>query len=219
MKFLAETQLVEVLKTSLKNIYTRDCVKIFEEVSLGYGIADIVVSDLKKTACQDSRSEQLLDLFDINIYSLVLKSEGLAISDVINITRCSKQAISRSLCKLLDNGYVINDENRLVANRFYEFPCRNNFAIEAKLKDWKRALKQAYRYKWFAEYSFVVLDAYYAKAALKNREYFVKYNVGLASISPDGTLQRHFNPIRQAPFDLKMQILFSEKVKHHALSK
>lgn len=219
MKFQAEIDLVEALKAAIKNIYNRNHVQIFEEVSLGYGIADIVISDLKTSNYQDLKTEESLDKLDINIYSIILKSNQLTAADIINITRCSKPTISKSLVKLLNCGYILKDENRFISNKSYELPFRNNFAIEAKLKNWKRALKQAYRYKWFAEYSFVVLDTHHSKAAVNNIGFFVKYNVGLASISTDGTLQRHFNPTRQQPFDLKMQILFSEKVKSQALRK
>jgi hypothetical protein len=219
MKFQAEVDLVEALKTSIRSFYNRNYVQIFEEVSLGYGIADIVISDLKNAAYQQTSSEDSLELLDINIYSLLLKSGSLTVNDIISITRCSKSTISKSLIKLLSNGYILNTDDKFVTNKSYELPFRNNYAIEAKLKDWKRALKQAYRYRWFAEYSFVVLDTHHCKAALKNLDAFMKYNVGLASISPDGILQRHFNPTRQVPFDPKMQILFSEKVKSQALRK
>ncbi|PWK72520.1 hypothetical protein LX99_04377 [Mucilaginibacter oryzae] len=219
MKFQAEVDLVEALKTSIKSCYNRNYIQIFEQVSLGYGIADIVISDLKNIVYRETKSKDTLDLLDINIYSLIQKSKSISVSEIINITRCPKSAVLKSLNKLLSNEYILDDESYFITNKSYELPFRNNFAIEAKLKDWKRALKQAYRYKWFAEYSFVVLDAHHCKAALKNIDAFEKYNVGLASITTDGNLQRHFSPTRQAPFDPKMQILFSEKVKSQALRK
>lgn len=219
MKFEAEIDLVEVLKASIKSFYNRNYIQIFEEVSLGYGIADIVVSELKTVTYQEIKSEESLDMIDINVYFLVQKFDQLNLNDIVSITRCPKSAISRSLLKLLNSGYILNDVDKFIANKLYELPFRNNYAIEAKLKDWKRALKQAYRYRWFAEYSFVVLDTYHANAALKNIDFFVKYNVGLASVSTDGVLKQYFNPTRQQPFDLKMQILFSEKVKSYTLAR
>lgn len=218
MKFQAEVDLVEVLMSSIQSTYNRTHIKIFQEVSVGHGIADIVVSDTKSfNACRNI--EEILNYTDINILSLIERSKGLLLNDIINITRCQKQTIIKSIGKLFDLDYLIEQEEKYFINKSYELSFRNNFAIEAKLKDWKRALKQAYRYKWFAEYSFVVLDTYYTKSALKNIDHFVKYNVGLASISTDGTLSRHYNPTRQKPFDQKMQILFSEKVKSQTLER
>jgi len=218
MKFHAEIDLVEALKSSIQSVYKRNHIKIFQEVSLGYGIADIVISDTKSfNTCRNS--EEILNYTDINVLSLIERAGSLIISDIINTTRCQKQTIYKSVSKLIELDYLIIQEDKYIINKSYELSFHNNFAIEAKLKDWKRALKQAYRYKWFAEYSFVVLDAYYTKSALKNIDHFIKYNVGLASISTDGTICRHYNPKRQKPFDQKMQILFSEKIKSQTLER
>src|SRR5690606_33563863 len=127
-------------------------------------------------------------------YSLVCKNDKISVDNIISITRCSKNEIFRSLRKLKDKGYIKVEDSIAFRERNYDFLFKSNFAIEAKLKDWKRALKQAYRYRWFAEYSFVVLDSFYSKSALNNIDVFKKYNVGLATINPEGDLVRHFNP-------------------------
>lgn len=213
MKFQAEIDLVEALKSTIKSFYNRNYVRVFEEVSLGYGIADIVISDLKAYKSEPTNSEFILNHNDVNVLDFIQKKGTSSSKDIIDITRCSKLSVKRSLNKLLDRGYLIEHEGSFEVSNDYELPFRNNYAIEAKLKDWKRALKQAYRYRWFAEYSFVVLDSHHSSAALKNLDVFEKYNVGLASISTDGVLHRHYNPKRMPPFDRKMQMLFSEKVK------
>jgi hypothetical protein len=215
MKFQAEIELVNVLKETLKVIYKKENIEIFEEVSLGYGIADIVISRLIKPREKLKFSKFILNNCDINIYNLIRKTGEISFDTIIDTTRTSKKEISKSLEKLIANKYVKITESTLHIDKDYELPFNANFAIEAKLKDWKRALKQAYRYKWFAEYSYVVLDAYYSNVAIKNINLFEKYNVGLASITIDGKLKRHFNPKRQQPFDPKMQILFSEKIKNN----
>lgn len=218
MKFQAETDLVETLKASIKEIFHRSRVKIFEEVSLGYGIADIVVSEI----CFDfNKSKELksLDIHDINVFVIIQESGTISLSDVIELTRCNKRIILKSISNLINRGYIEEQNGVFQMSRNYELSFVKNFAIEAKLKDWKRALKQAYRYKWFAEYSFVVLDEYYSKPALRNIAIFEKYNVGLASVSVDGKLTRHFNPTPKPPLDLKMQMLFSEKIKFYELAK
>src|SRR5699024_4364390 len=88
-----------------------------------------------------------------------------------------------------------------------------NFAIEAKLRNWKRALQQAYRYRWFAEYAYVVLDHHYSGPAITQLNLFKKHNVGLASIDSKGNIIKHYHPKRKEPFDLRMQRLFSEKIR------
>jgi len=219
MKFQAESDLVETLKTCLKSNYGRSQIKILEEVSLGYGIADIVISELRTDCLATNLSEDALDYNDINIFTVIKNAKIISLEGIIEVTRCHKRLVSQSIKKLITQGYikVINDIFSLNGN--YQMSFIRNFAIEAKLKDWKRALKQAYRYKWFAEYAFVVLDAHYSKAALKNLSVFEKYNVGLASVTVGGKLKRHFNPRKEMPLDPKMQMLLSEKIKVYELAR
>jgi hypothetical protein len=76
--------------------------------------------------------------------------------------------------------------------------------IEAKLKNWQRALTQAYRYKHFSNCVYVVLDEHYARPAIKAIDEFKRFNVGLVSIS-EAELTVHFtskenDPFKSAPF-------------------
>ncbi len=212
MSFQTEIELVKVLKSTLIRIFKNNRFEIFEEVSLGFGIADLVVSNLKEPISQLESDKIALNSFDINIYNLICKSEKVSYSLILDITRSSKREIFLSLEKLIGKNYVKTDGENFVIDKEYEFPFHINFAIEAKLKDWRRALSQAYRYRWFADYSYVVLDEEYCNRGINNLNLFEKYNVGLASISTKGNFKRLFNPIRSQPFDYKMQILFSEKI-------
>jgi hypothetical protein len=215
MKFETEIELVNILTKTIKNIYGETKVGIFEEVSLGYGIADIVICRFIKPKEGISCSETTLNYFDINIYNLIRNYGTASLSEILQITRSSKTKVSTTIEKLKSNNYIGGEENSLFINKEYELLFSTNFAVEAKLKNWKRALQQAYRYKWFAEYSYVVLDAHYSNVAIRNIDSFKKYNVGLASITSEGKLVRHFNPRRQQPFDPIMQILFSERIKNN----
>jgi hypothetical protein len=99
----------------------------------------------------------------------------------------------------------------------YELPYKSSFAIEAKLKDWKRALGQAQRYKWFAEYSYVVMDEHYSQPAVRNIDAFIKYNVGFATLNTEGEFKRFYTPKWQKPYDPIMQVLLSEKIKSYTI--
>ena len=52
-------------------------------------------------------------------------------------------------------------------------------AFELKLSDWKKALQQAYRYKYYADLSIVVLPARAADRAIQSRMLFEALGVGL----------------------------------------
>jgi len=76
-----------------------------------------------------------------------------------------------------------------------------SIAFEMKLRKWKRALNQAYRYKSFSEYVYVVMDDKFVGPALKNLDKFKKSNVGLVSIK-NGRVSRHYLPKRDEPYYL-----------------
>lgn len=73
-------------------------------------------------------------------------------------------------------------------------------SFEFKLKDWRRALVQAFRYRNFGNESYVVLDGASVAAALKNLEHFRLANVGLASIAVGGAIQVWHFPEPAIPF-------------------
>jgi len=211
MKFKTEVDLVSALIDFVKCQYkTRNNIEILSEVSLGFGVADVVITNMLDEKNTNIREEKL-NLHDINLYDLISKhQQGLDINTMVMILRGSKSKIKTSLNKLVTLNYIIENNFLYSINNEYQFAFKNNFAIEAKLKDWKKALKQAYRYKWFAEYSFVVIDEYYSKKAIENIDVFKKYNVGLITISPDKGIKKHHYPSPEQPYDNRMKMLLSE---------
>lgn len=73
-------------------------------------------------------------------------------------------------------------------------------AFELKLKKWKRALVQAYKYRAFAEISYVILDDSYINPALRNIGLFISANIGLLSIDETGEVKSHFEPTAELPY-------------------
>ncbi len=59
-------------------------------------------------------------------------------------------------------------------------------AFEAKLRDWREALHQAYRNRCFADLSYVILPMRVAERAARYEEVFSDRGVGLCCITPDG---------------------------------
>lgn len=69
-------------------------------------------------------------------------------------------------------------------------------AIEAKLHNWKRALKQAYRYLDYASQSWVVLNSLTPIPPQAIVNDFKKLNVGLKILEKSGNVTSPFIPIR-----------------------
>jgi len=74
------------------------------------------------------------------------------------------------------------------------------YAFELKLRNWKRALVQAYRYSAFSHYSWVILDQARIMPALTNIAAFQRANIGLLSIDVHGAIAYHHQPKFQTPY-------------------
>lgn len=88
------------------------------------------------------------------------------------------------------------DKNRYIVEKQYEPVAELVISVEAKLRDWRRGLYQACRYKRFSDYSFVLLDETHARTALRNLSDFSLNNIGLASLEKDD-LNIHYVPQRR----------------------
>jgi len=60
-------------------------------------------------------------------------------------------------------------------------------AFELKLRDWRKGIVQAYRYRYFCDRSIVVLPGDVADRASKRLELFGSLDVGLWSFDPTPT--------------------------------
>lgn len=84
-------------------------------------------------------------------------------------------------------------------------------SIELKLKNWKRALKQAFKYRSFSNESFVVMDDASIKFASKKLDLFIKSNIGLASFNKNIEFKIHYYPKKSTPFSN----MFTKKIKNY----
>lgn len=85
-------------------------------------------------------------------------------------------------------------------------------SYELKLKNWKRAMNQAFRYKLFSNEVYVVMDKKYIHSAIKNIDKFYHYNIGLASFSCKGDLFVHYEPEAHKPFSLAFFKMFYQQL-------
>jgi hypothetical protein len=60
-------------------------------------------------------------------------------------------------------------------------------AFELKLRDWRKGIVQAYRYRYFCDWSIVVLPSDVAQRASQRLELFASVDVGLWSFAPEMT--------------------------------
>lgn len=208
--FKSEQELVNLFKnTYLRNLDVTNT-KIMEEVGLGFGFADLVFAELKETLGIPEREK--LSPVDINIYQVVRRKKKVTLETVKAITGVRQNEVRKSLDRLVYNSFVKEVDSLYELNVKYKLPFKKSVAFEAKLSNWKRAMTQAYRYKWFADYSYVVLDEAHSNQPIKNISKFENYNIGLLTISVDGNVKTHYRPKKQIPLDPSMQMMFSEEI-------
>jgi|GEM_PF-915826 len=192
----------------INKINNKEALFIKKEVCLGYGIADIVVAKYQKNKATFRNNS--LNLFDISLVRLIRNRKEIDIDEIRRITKFSNKKINISLQKLIEDKIIdVKKENFFSFNN-YSSILTNSIAIEAKLKNWKRALNQAYRYKWFAEKSFVFLPKENISPAYKNIHLFKKMNVGLGTISESKELDILYTPKKEHPYSEDMWMLLNE---------
>lgn len=73
-------------------------------------------------------------------------------------------------------------------------------AFEMKIKDWRKALSQAYRYKYYADSAYVVLPPDEAAKAKQSLTVFRAVNVGLwAFDKKQNVIKKIYNPKKDNP--------------------
>ena len=179
-----------------------------KELCLGYGIADIVIAKYHKE--QNIQRTYSLNLFDISLLRLIKNKKEIDIDKIFNITKSQKQKVKTSLKKLLGDKIIEIKKEKYYSYNNYNPILTRSIAIEAKLKNWKRALNQAYRYKWFAEKSFVFLPKENTMPAYKNIQIFKKMNIGLGTLSESKELDILFDPKKERPYSEDMSMFLNE---------
>ncbi len=88
-------------------------------------------------------------------------------------------------------------------------------AFEIKREKWPRALIQAYKYRAFADYSFVVMDAAFVHRAVAAIDKFKCANIGLLSVFKTGEVEWHHTPRLCRPYSDSARTFLRETIHAH----
>ena len=184
----AEKNLIPTIKASKDKIAPKtnfiEC-----EVNSGFGIADIVFFNLDTKIAQKRKQFYASPIKSFEIleaFSIINKLN----SNRINITHLYKKLpYSEKTFKEKILGFLIQNEiARNIDNTYLEFqfnypvPLGETIAVEAKISNWKRGLYQAYRYKQYADYSYLALHNHYLNRAIRHLDLFRTLNIGLLGV-------------------------------------
>ncbi len=203
------TALLESESSKVPKVLRSKNQMVLKEVNLGYGIADIVLTEYIAT---DEKRNKFLNPLEIKLLDIINRNSGITIERIVSKTRLTKRKVRTGISSLENSRFVRIVEGQMTPLTDYISTVKKTIAIEAKLHNWKRALNQAYRYKWFSNKSFVCLPSNTVKPAFNNIELFKKMGVGLIEVCKDKGIKILYNPKSTRPLSKEMSILLNEYV-------
>lgn len=203
--FSAEKDLVQAFKDVATDFLKSSLGKspspffLVEEFNSHCGIADLVVGtglpldpqELSRKTISWNWVRPVFDLTEDQEIEMDGFMQTYGISETTARARLKEYSEAGFLKKISRGQYRVVREYKLVTETI--------ISIEAKLKNWQRALHQAIRYKRFSNKSYVLLDKKYIRPALKNIHTFQERNIGLMSMDNDGYTIHHSPKAKDAP--------------------
>jgi hypothetical protein len=201
--FETETDLVKSFINNYAKMFLKEVEQkairrfvLLEEFDCYNGIADIVLAVIRPYARLSKKRQSinhnwLFPLTQLSQNQVVALDQYAASCGVSNRT-ARKQLDHFTQAEFLER----IDSAHYRVSKAYAPVLESTISVEAKLHHWRRALAQAYRYRRFSNYSFVLLPKSTAGSAVDNLEIFRRHDVGLVTLGEHG-LRVHYCPIRR----------------------
>jgi len=167
---------------------------VVDEHLVGTRIPDLLAARVDIRAFRSRvRAEQWEPLSESEILALLsLREDRLtSVHAVAAALGFTPDATRRLLRRLESRGYASEDRAgsfRKLRGRYKIFS--RLVAVEAKLRDWRRALVQARAHRSFAQECYVAFDASYARRFALGRDYFKASGAGLLAVSTASGVER-----------------------------
>lgn len=174
------------------------------EISAGFGVADVVFYQLDNEIVEARKSLPLEAIQSEDIIKTLLlipkNKKRVSLTYLANKLPIREGELKKKVLKFLeDRELLCKSGDEYLVNFHYDIGLLRCVAIEAKIKDWQRGLYQAYRYKWFADYSYLALYKDFIEQPKKNIHLFEKLNIGLISVGDNEVRDVVFNPVKEKP--------------------
>lgn len=221
-----ESELIPILKSNFlfeveQTDTNLDNFSIGEEFRSQYGIPDLLFYNFDKRVL-DKRIENdikpILSKDIIKTLLLIQNKKKITLSFLQANLPIDKDTIKKDVIRyLVTNNYLNRSlsgyDSYWVGDNIYESCMDEMFAVEAKVSSWKRGFYQAYRYKWFSNYSFLALHDSFINPAINNLILFKKYNIGLISVDTNkNNLKLIHKPKKEMPYSGEIAALTIEKL-------
>lgn len=177
--FRLEKDMVPIIENSLIQKYNG--LRVKREFNSGNGISDLTCAII-----DGNRPDFYLRSFNEMYYLLNyfnIKGKKIIPGQWHSKQNLDKKTLTSLFSKLLNAGYLKEEDNYLVVEHTYKSPVKQVLSVEAKLKKWKEGFYQALRYKCFSHKSFLAISYEYVKNV--DLSLLKENNIGLISVFPD----------------------------------
>jgi len=183
------------LVAGLEKIFCSEGFLSKREIGVGYGVADMVLIKKqqlnRKNLVRRDKLKQWKPLLDDTYFETLKyipdidKKRSVSIDYLVEKTHLSKGVLKYAVLRNLEkNKYVKRDKKGYYLKINGWLPLANEvIAIEAKIKDWKRGVIQAARYKSFANRVYLAVPSKIAH--LIDRKILTKFKIGLIVYDPE----------------------------------
>lgn len=217
MKAIKEEHLLPVIANNKKSFGSK--FSHISELSSGFGIADIVFYRLDTKVVRKRIAERFppIESFDlIKIITLLnlIKAKTINLTSLKKILPPSRETREEIISFLIEKNFLVPNKRSKTDFKkglTYKIGLKEIIAIEAKLRNWQRGLYQAYRYRQYANKSYLALHSKYVHRALVNKEHFVRSNVGLIEVN-DKDIKIHIEPKRESSKENIYSALVYERI-------
>jgi hypothetical protein len=193
--FAAEADMLAPLANAAAVIAGEPVTVLFEVASRAAGVPDLVlVKPAVDAAAERSGAMELTDVAALAVMLVLAEDSaspaGLAVEELARRVGVSAARLrQRVLPQMLDYGHVVRVDGVTWAPAYRRrSPVDLLITVEAKLRDWKRALTQASRHAAAADFSYVALDRVGAARAAGKVDNFSRFGVGLATVHDAATV-------------------------------
>lgn len=185
-----EKSMIPILKRNANKIFpSKKEVISLEEFSCGTGISDLTIFTIDKkilsTRLKDER-KPITSRNQLQIFLSLFENRYLSLSEIEKKVCLNKNTIQYFLKQLVKDGLVEESNKKFKAIKKGKFKTSKNIiAIEAKVKNWKSGIRQAMRYKEYADYSYLAIYEKHISSCLKHLEVFNMLGIGLIGVGDD----------------------------------
>lgn len=155
----------------------------FEEVETFQGIPDFIGVKCSQLFIENDFKEKISMNRWINLFKIliILNEKNFHSTQYIaSKSGISLNTINKEILYLEKNEYL--EKNKYGSYKLKKkilFPNTIIFSFELKLDDWKRALFQALRYKFFSDYTYILMPKRKEKILKSNLKIFKENNIGI----------------------------------------